>query len=49
MSTAVSELPDKLETVLEDGGSLSSGQVNSHTLSDIVAHNFSLAATSLSC
>ncbi|KAJ7360685.1 P-loop containing nucleoside triphosphate hydrolase protein [Mycena albidolilacea] len=26
MSTAVSELPDKLETVLEDGGSLSSGQ-----------------------
>ncbi|KAJ7837824.1 P-loop containing nucleoside triphosphate hydrolase protein [Mycena olivaceomarginata] len=48
MSTAVSELPDKLETVLEDGGSLSSGQVNSHTLSDIVAHNFSLAATSLS-
>jgi ABC-type multidrug transport system fused ATPase/permease subunit len=27
MSEAVSELPDKLETVLDDGGSLSSGQV----------------------
>ncbi|KAJ7485129.1 P-loop containing nucleoside triphosphate hydrolase protein [Mycena galericulata] len=26
MSAAISELPDKLETVLEDGGSLSSGQ-----------------------
>ncbi|KAF8205910.1 P-loop containing nucleoside triphosphate hydrolase protein [Mycena galopus ATCC 62051] len=26
MSNAISELPDKLETVLEDGGSLSSGQ-----------------------
>ena len=27
MSDAVSELPEKLDTVLEDGGSLSKGQV----------------------
>lgn len=47
MSDAVSELPEKLDTVLEDGGSLSKGQVRIGTQIRVPASSTPLDATPL--